>query len=323
MTSEPPPNDSGPPTTPGPPQVVVVGAASRDLAPDDPRGWRLGGGVSYSALAVARLGLRVGAVIGADQPAATADELAALRSAGVAVVIAPLERGPVFDNVETPAGRRQVALVGSDSLPVDAVPAGWAGAAGWILAPVAGELGEEWAEVPPEAALVALGWQGLLREVRDGAPVRRAPPVPSGLLRRADLVGVSRDDLDPGTDLQALTGLLRVGATLLVTAGGGGGVAAEVPPPSSAPTLHRWPAIPSDRVVDPTGAGDVFLAAVLAARADPRLVGGRIAQRYDLLLGAAVASLVVEAPGLAGVPDRAAIQRRMTEARTRSSNRGP
>ena len=37
------------------PDVVVVGAAARDIAPDDPRGWRLGGGVSYSALTTARL----------------------------------------------------------------------------------------------------------------------------------------------------------------------------------------------------------------------------------------------------------------------------
>ena len=44
------------------PQVVVIGAASRDLVDDDPRGWRLGGGVSYSALALARLGLPVRAL---------------------------------------------------------------------------------------------------------------------------------------------------------------------------------------------------------------------------------------------------------------------
>ena len=45
------------------PQVVVVGAACRDLVDDDERGWRLGGGASYSALALARLGLRVGALV--------------------------------------------------------------------------------------------------------------------------------------------------------------------------------------------------------------------------------------------------------------------
>src|SRR5262249_30017960 len=40
-------DEGGGPTTP---TVVVVGSAARDLVDDDPRGWRLGGGVSYSAL---------------------------------------------------------------------------------------------------------------------------------------------------------------------------------------------------------------------------------------------------------------------------------
>src|SRR5439155_22807898 len=51
------------------PDVVVVGAAARDIAPDDPRGWRLGGGVSYSALTTARLGLRTAALVGVDRTA--------------------------------------------------------------------------------------------------------------------------------------------------------------------------------------------------------------------------------------------------------------
>jgi hypothetical protein len=56
---------------------------------------------------------------------------------------------------------------------------------------------------------------------------------------------------------------------------------------------------------------------VLAARAKPQLVGGRIAQHYDLLLAAAAASLVVEGPGLDGVPGRDAVRRRMSEAAAR------
>ena len=53
-------------------EVVHVGSACRDLAPDDPRGWRLGGGVTYAALTTARLGLRTAAIIGVDATAATA-----------------------------------------------------------------------------------------------------------------------------------------------------------------------------------------------------------------------------------------------------------
>ena len=76
------------------PAVVVVGAAARDLVDDDPRGWRLGGGVSYSALTTARLGLPTGAIIGVDDAAAASDEIELLRDAGVDVRLVPLEHGP-------------------------------------------------------------------------------------------------------------------------------------------------------------------------------------------------------------------------------------
>src|SRR4051794_24945257 len=97
-----------------PPAVVVVGAAARDLTEDDPRGWRLGGGVSYSALTTARLGLPTAALVGADADAATATELDLLREAGVDVRIVPLEHGPVFVNIERPEGRLQLCEDHSD-----------------------------------------------------------------------------------------------------------------------------------------------------------------------------------------------------------------
>jgi sugar/nucleoside kinase (ribokinase family) len=309
-----PPADRPEPTAG--PEVVVVGSASRDLAPDDPRGWRLGGAVTYSALTTARLGLRTGALVGADRAAATADELELLRAAGVEVVVVPLEHGPVFDNIEDPAGRRQVAHDASDPIPADALPAAWRSVQAWILGPVAGELPDAWAALPPEAALVALGWQGLLRSVVAGEPVRRTAPRASPLTARADLVGVSGDDLAAGIAVADLCRLLRPGATLLVTGGVDGGIAVEAGPEGPR-RLHRYPALNADRTVDPTGAGDVFLAAVLAARARPQLVGGRIGQRFDLLLGAAAASLLVEAPGLIGVPEREALRRRMADPAAR------
>jgi sugar/nucleoside kinase (ribokinase family) len=295
------------------PDIVVVGAASRDLAADDARGWRLGGAATYAALATARLGVRTGALVGLDADATGAHELGALREAGVALVEVRLPGGPVFDNVEGPAGRRQVAHAVGPAVPTDALPASWRAAGAWFLGPVAGELEDAWAAVPSDASIVALGWQGLLRDVRAGEVVRRVQPARSALLARADIVGVSRDDLDPETTLADLCALLRPGATLIVTAGADGGVVAEAG--SDGPrALYRYPAFASDRVVDPTGAGDVFLAAVLAARARPQLIGGRLGQRFDLRLAAAVASLVVEAPGLGGVPTREAVRRRMADA---------
>ena len=62
-------------------EVVHVGSACRDVVPEDPRGWRLGGGVTYASLTTARLGLRTAAIVGVDSTAATASELDMLRQA--------------------------------------------------------------------------------------------------------------------------------------------------------------------------------------------------------------------------------------------------
>ncbi len=74
--------------------------------------------------------------------------------------------------------------------------------------------------------------------------------------------------------------------------------------------------IPIERYVDPVGAGDTFLAGVFAAHVEPRLIGHRTEGGWDLRLGAAVGSLILEGPGLLGVPDRAAVARRMGRAPT-------
>jgi sugar/nucleoside kinase (ribokinase family) len=296
------------------PAVLVVGAACRDIATDDPRGWRLGGGVSYSALTVARLGLPTRAIVGVDEEAATASELDLLREAGVDVRLVPLRQGPIFVNIERPEGRLQLSHQASDPLPVEAIPEVWRSSRGWLLAPVAAELPDAWATAPPEDAIVAVGWQGLLRELVPGEPVRRIAPGPGPIIDRADLASISRDDVDRETPVDELVGFLRDGATLVVTQGDRGGIVAEIV--GGRPRLRHYPAVPSAAIVDPTGAGDTFLAALTAARVEPRLVGGRIGAGYDLLMAAAAASLVLEGRGLLGVPDRAAISERMTAARS-------
>jgi sugar/nucleoside kinase (ribokinase family) len=317
-----PSDEIAPPRTPHveSPQVVVVGAACRDVARDDPRGWRMGGGVTYGALTVARLGLTTAALIGVDEAAEKADELDLLRSAGVDVRTVALARGPVFQNIERPERRLQISHSVSDPVPVAALPADWRHAPGWILAPVADELPDDWAAVPDEQATVAVGWQGLLRVLGANRPVEHLPPTSTPIIRRADLVGVSRDDLERHILIAELCALLRPGATLAVTQGVNGGLVMEATPDGPARMRH-YPAVPTAGVVDATGAGDVFLAALAAARIEPRLVGGRIAHGHDVLLAAAAASLVLEAEGLLGVPDRDAVRQRVRAGLVRSAGR--
>jgi sugar/nucleoside kinase (ribokinase family) len=293
------------------PVVVVVGAASRDVVQDDRRGWRLGGGVTYSALMTARLGLPTGALVGVDAEAAGAPELDLLRIAGVDVRLVPLDHGPVFVNLERPEGRLQLCRERSDHIPLSVVPPAWLRAPCWLLVPVADELPPAWAEAPAPDAFVAVGWQGLLRELEPGKPVRHIPPRPDAIVGRADLVGLSGDDVARDVEIELLASLLRQGASLVVTQGDRGGLVAA----AGDGRLRHYPALQSQGAIDPTGAGDVFLAALAAARIEPRIVGGAIDRGFDLLLAAAAASLVVEGPGLLGVPYRNAVRRRMTEAR--------
>ncbi len=289
--------------------VLVVGAASRDLTETDPRGWRLGGAATYCSLTLARLGLRVRALIGVDAAAAEASELRFLRDAGVDIALARLGRGPVFENIEQAGGRRQRCLSIADAVETASLPASWRTSDAVLFGPVAGELGPAWESVA--SAYVALGWQGLLRRLEAGMDVRRVPPAPHPLLAAADLVGVSIDDVEPGTRLGALVDLVRPGATLAVTRGDRGGTVLMRRRPARS-ALFAYPAIPSSRLVDATGAGDVFLATLLAATIDAaRLDTGTMAGR--LTFAAAAGSLAVEAPGVLGVPTLDAVRRRAAE----------
>ena len=273
------------------PDLVVVGAASRDMTPDDPRGWRLGGSATYCALTAARLGLRVGCLIGVDAEAALADELVLLETAGVALERVGLARGPVFENLESGGHRRQRWLSRSDAIPTAALPDEWRHAPGWLLVPVAGEVGPDWAVVPGVGVAVGVGWQGLVREFTDDGWVDRVDPRQSPLLDVAALVVASLDDLGGSVSLSEVMSLAPA-AAIVLTAGKGGGLAVLYG------KLSRYRAAVAPNPVDPTGAGDVFLAALMTAW----LLTGELATARGLRFAAAAASCVVEGIGLSGVP---------------------
>ena len=336
MTGRPDPDERSGGSGPRKPEVVIAGCASRDIAHDDSRGWRLGGGVTYAALTCARLGVRTAAVIGLDSQAYESHEVEQLAAAGVALRRVRLPQGPVFRNIDAAGGRIQICLAPGLPLPSVALPLAWRAAPAWILAPVAAELDDAWADPIPADAFVALGWQGLLRTLRAGARVERRAPAAGRLVRRADVVAVSAPLLHPG-------------AWLVFTHGVAGGRIARVTADGLGEVVH-YPAVEAVAEVDATGAGDTFLAALVASVVsaardrtddgigtpetpgvtgvpgtlrDLRFEDGRPGFLRDLRFAAAAASLTVEGPGLTSVPDRAAVLRRLAGSAGQSSPEPP
>ena len=277
---------------PAPGPILVVGAASRDLDPTDVRGWRLGGTVCYASLTAARLGVPVRALVGADDEASTAAEFDVLRAAGAEVEIVPLQRGPVFENRQAPAGRTQIAHQTCDPLPAAALPIGWRDSATVLLGPVAGEIGSEWAAAFHPDAFVALAWQGRLRELFGGEEIRRAPLSRGPLVERANALFVSAEDVR--WSQAVLAELVRSDQALFVTHGGHGAVLLR------SKGGRYLPPLPRRAAVDPTGAGDVSIAAWLAARA----LAPDAKDWQQLAVAAAMASLSVEARTLSELPGR-------------------
>jgi sugar/nucleoside kinase (ribokinase family) len=133
-------------------------------------------------------------------------------------------------------------------------------------------------------------------------------------------VGVSHHDVDATMPLIDLVGLLRPGARLLVTQGEHGGLLVTAAPRDDGRPLEvvRYLPTHTDGEVDPTGAGDTFLAALVAATVRPSILGpGRGRFGADLRFAAAAGSLAVEGVGLGGVPDLPAVTRRRLRERVR------
>src|SRR3989304_9062385 len=159
------------------------------------------------------------------------------------------------------------------------------------VAPIAGEISYEVVEhLKGCAEVLSLDPQGLLRSFDNAGTVTCCSPVDNSLL---SLINVYKSSLD---ELSALTGYSDMDKaikavhdfgveTVLVTLGIKGAVL------SVEETLYKIPPCNSVVVVDPTGAGDVFMGGFL-----PEYVR-QTASLWCACVGSAAASLVVEGIG--------------------------
>jgi sugar/nucleoside kinase (ribokinase family) len=267
----------------------------------------LGGSVTYASLAARRLESRVAVIskVGGDFPEAYRWWLS---QEGI-----DLSRVTKVEKAQTTrfelrygsdlsernlrlTGRTQAITVDDISMPLRA---------GVIhVAPIAGEITYEVADKLKSCAdVMSLDPQGLVRSFDENGNVALRPLDDKRLL---DLFKIYKSSL---AEIQVVTGLSEIDSAVkavhdhgvevvLVTMGAKGAVL------SSEGRKYSIPVCKSDKVVDPTGAGDAFVGGFLA-----EYVNGENLCRCACV-GSAVASLVVEAMGPTFFGDKEMIYQR-------------
>lgn len=266
------------------PEFLAIGHVTLDRFGDVVRP---GGTALYAAVTAARLGLRA-AILTSHGPDFPLDAIP--RPIEVVTLEAPLTT--VFEH-RWEAGRRVLRVrAQARALTADDVPADWREARLVLLGPVIDEVDPGVVEVFEDATLAASA-QGWLRAVGPGGEVHGRPwTPPPGLLGRLQALFVSAEDVRGQED--ALAAWLECLPLGVVTAGATGALLYV--------NAQRYEVAPRPaRVVDPTGAGDVFAAAFLVEYE-------RLGDPWAAAAAATcAASLAVEGEGWQTVPDRAAL----------------
>jgi sugar/nucleoside kinase (ribokinase family) len=270
---------------------LAVGHVSADVAPDGRV--NRGGAVSFAARTAATLGLNTGLVTRSEPGTVSWEPLA-----GVDCRVVPSSATTSFSNRYDRRGRRHQELVAlAPTLRPADIPAEWRRVGILHLAPIAHEVTAGIAAAV-RADFIGLTPQGWLRRLAVGAPVTPQPVghIPSALLARADAVVLSEEDV--GGDAAELRWLAERVPLLVATRGERGAVAYHGGRTVAVPAAEA-------KVVDPTGAGDVFATAFFIRCHECGEV------ETALRFAAAAAALSIEAPGLSGIGDRQAVEARL------------
>ena len=256
---------------------------------------RLGGAAAYASLAAARLGLSVGVVTSVGRDFPFWDELS-----DVELHYRESERTTEFENLYREGARQQRVTALADSLreeDLDALPGRLQNDAAVLYCPVARELELPLVRLAAEG-LCAVAPQGFFREWSEAGEVTRGEwAEASSALAQADVVCMSEDDAELGKELaESFPGrafvLTRGRAGCRLYAGG---------------DVIDFPALAA-REVDPTGAGDVFAAALVAALREGHPL------RRAVAFASAAGAISVEGEGVEALPTREAIEERLRRA---------
>ena len=279
------------------PQFLVIGHTVQDLISEDSNKWRLGGASSYAAVTARNLGMRA-AVLTSASPDLPLEDLLP----GIDVEVVPSRRTTQMRNVYGEGPRRQFAPQRASSLTAEHVPPEWRQTPIVFLGPVIGEVDESLAPIF-RLSLLGIGAQGWLR--RPGRENRVRPIMPADfhahqMLKQARALFLSDEDIPPGEAAPALTYWSDYVQIIAFTRGYNG---ADICVRGNWRHIDAFPA----KVVDPTGAGDVFAAAFLI----------RLWESGDVWkatrFASCAASFSVEGEGISAIPTREQVEGRLRE----------
>lgn len=273
-----------------PVDYLMVGHVAADVVPS---GIQLGGTASFSALTAKALGLRVGIVTsaGPDAPLQALD--------GFPLVNIPSQYSTTFENIQSPAGRRQVLHHQAALISYEDIPLPWRDTPIVHLGPIAAELDPQLVEKFPNS-LLGITPQGWMRAWDGDGHVRACSwQDQDRALAAAGAVVLSVEDV-LNRDLELLEEMAHHTRLLCVTEGEAGAV------------LHwngdrrRFRPMPVHEV-DTTGAGDIFAAAFFVRMHNTR--DPWEAARFATQL----AARSVTRTGLDGIPTRQEIEECLME----------
>ena len=271
------------------PEFLSVGHVTHDHV----EGGRIrpGGAALYSSLTACRLGKRAAVLTSHGK-----DFVGREAFRGIATRVVRAIRTSTFRNIYDEGGRVQHVLGAAESLRPGDLPADWRMAPLVYLCPVLHEVSMDVGESFPNSR-IGVAPQGWMRAWDEEGRIRgRRWEGFEGLLGRSQMVIVSEEDI--AGQRGAVEAFRRHAPIVIVTRAERGAV---IFAGNRILTLGAYPA----EQRDPTGAGDGFGAAFLVRYAETRDI--EEAGRFASCAGA----FVVEREGIAGIPEREAVEARM------------
>jgi sugar/nucleoside kinase (ribokinase family) len=278
-------------------EFLAVGHFTHDVTD---RGLILGGAAAYSTLAAKKLGLRVGVISAVGGDFLHYDKLEDIalhlvNNAHNANSNAD-SRTTTFHNVYENGVRRQTLRSVSDPILPQHIPSEWLDSQIVYLCPVADEVHPDVVHKFPNS-LIGISPQGWMRQWDAAGHVspRKWKDAPK-VLPNIEAVIMSEEDITPFPEI--VDEYREMAKVVILTRGHRGSTLFHKGQTTDFPAYQT-------KVMDPTGAGDVFAVAFLS---ELRRSGDL---RKASIFANCTASFVVEKKGTNGIPDLKSVQERM------------